>query len=489
MLYNYNISLTEDTNLKDLLYINPESTTKKENIIYKEYNNSQKKNIKILLDNPTHIVEPNIIKDTSSYKVDSLYVIKKKHLFPMKFDYQGELILEHSQITNINGKKVFVIILLREEDTGEDDIYLKDATSVDSLLNDLSKKTDNKCLFFKGKTKVDDDYYVLLQGCLVEKGFFANFNDSGKNFTFTENEIITIENTINDNTNNIVFYGEKEGFQEEMKCSRVSILTDSVDYSLFNNINAYASIFFYIIGYFFIFFIIYFYKYFTFTLHKNGKFNPINNYSSDNFNNWDRVNILLPILLFLIINITFLYFNINNINNLSASIILLVLLIILFIYFFYRSFFNNNNDTQISLKFLVFFNRSILFFMIGISLFWGYTVMINDMNYNSKDYRTLHTVVFILAISSIVISMIYIYNFFISSAAPSAAPSADPNADLNAAPSAAPNADPNADPNAAPNAAPSAAPNADPNADLNAAPSAAPNADPNAAPNSAPNII
>jgi hypothetical protein len=163
-----------------------------ENKIYYDWRVNNNLNfLNINLENSNYVINPNLIYNNFAknernikYKINNLYVIKKTHYFPVSFDYQGELILEHSSITNDSGKKIYVIILLQETNTNlNKDDYLKNIFNINTLIHKVKSKTNNNIWWFSNFSPSsvffnDYDIFVFPSSIFVETGFFNKFSTS-----------------------------------------------------------------------------------------------------------------------------------------------------------------------------------------------------------------------------------------------------------------------------------------------------------------------
>ena len=221
-----------------------QNSAEDENKIYYDWRVNNNLNfININLENSNYVINPNLIYNNFAknernikYKINNLYVIKKTHYFPVSFDYQGELILEHSSITNDSGKKIYVIILLQETNTNlNKDEYLKNIFNINTLIHKVKNKTNNNIWWFSNFSPSsvffnDYDIFVFPSSIFVETGFFNKFTtteDSLLNkklhffikMNYTNYEVVQIKEIIN----NI-----QEGFQEGMTTSEEAALKDYI---------------------------------------------------------------------------------------------------------------------------------------------------------------------------------------------------------------------------------------------------------------------
>lgn len=166
--------------------------------IYNPYEKDLEKNgyIKIPFQNSKSTIQPNLIlPNNEKYKIENIYFYKKKlELDIVKEEYNGELIIEHSPITN-GEKKVYVCILLKTrpniyEDSDIDKIIKKSFSDKMKLnLNNFIENMNSSCLVNK-----DNNIFIFKTPLLISSKF-DEFSDVEKTILpkFDKNELKIIQ--------------------------------------------------------------------------------------------------------------------------------------------------------------------------------------------------------------------------------------------------------------------------------------------------------
>ena len=172
--------------------IEKEQKKEKNRIYYYWEKNERIDSIKINLESSQNVLNPNLIYSNFAKnernikcKINNLHVVKKTHFFQVPFDYQGELILENSPITNDSGKKVYLVILLQESAATAakpPDMMLENIYNINDLIEILKNKTNNTVWWF-GNFNLSSEYEIFLFPApyYVKTGFFNKFNDNIEN--------------------------------------------------------------------------------------------------------------------------------------------------------------------------------------------------------------------------------------------------------------------------------------------------------------------
>jgi hypothetical protein len=122
-MYLFKEGLNETDTSNNIIYNYPDTT------INNQYKNNTKSDgyIKIPYTNPKNVNNPNLIYSPSNmkYQTTNIYIFSKAHDFPTQYD--GELIIEQTPITN-GIDKVYTCILLKT------DSNLKQQTTIDQII-------------------------------------------------------------------------------------------------------------------------------------------------------------------------------------------------------------------------------------------------------------------------------------------------------------------------------------------------------------------
>lgn len=185
-------SKNSDTNQPILIYDYYDTN------IYNPYEKDLEKNgyIKIPFQNSKSTIQPNLIlPNNEKYKIENIYFYKKNlELDIVKDEYNGELIIEHSPITN-GEKKVYVCILLKTrpniyEDSDIDKIIKKSFSDKMKLnLNNFIENMNSSCLVNK-----DNNIFIFKTPLLISSNF-NEFSDIEKSILpkFDKNELKIIQ--------------------------------------------------------------------------------------------------------------------------------------------------------------------------------------------------------------------------------------------------------------------------------------------------------
>lgn len=184
--------------------------------IYTPYEKDLTKNgyIKIPFQNSKSTVQPNLIlPNNEKYKIENLYIYKKnKDSDLIKNEYNGELIIEHTPITN--GKnKVYLFILLKTrpniyEESDIDKIIKKSFSDKMILnLNNFIENMNSSCLMNE-----EQNIFIFKTPLLISSNF-DEFSNIEKSFLpkFDINELKLIQTKIIDSDEKTPI---KEGFIE-----------------------------------------------------------------------------------------------------------------------------------------------------------------------------------------------------------------------------------------------------------------------------------
>jgi hypothetical protein len=167
--------------------------------------------IKIPFQNNKSTIQPNLIlPNNDKYKTENIYIYKKNLGLDKNMDYDGELIIEHTPITN-SDNKVYVCILLKtrsgvDEETDIDKLIHKSFPNQMNLnLNEIFKNMNSSCLVNKS-----NDVFIFKTPLLI-RSYFDEFSDI-ENPLFSviiKNQLNSIETTHIDSSSS-----SKEGFTE-----------------------------------------------------------------------------------------------------------------------------------------------------------------------------------------------------------------------------------------------------------------------------------
>lgn len=221
--------------------IEKEQKKEKNRIYYYWEKNERIDSIKINLESSQNVLNPNLIYSNFAKnernikcKINNLHVVKKTHFFQVPFDYQGELILENSPITNDSGKKVYLVILLQESTatataTAASPPELENIYNINDLIEILKNKTNNTVWWF-GNFNLSSEYEIFLFPApfYVKTGFFNKFNDNIENIQnpffmktdYKNHETVQIAKSENENVEKSSIFSpfhsqEKQGMQNK----------------------------------------------------------------------------------------------------------------------------------------------------------------------------------------------------------------------------------------------------------------------------------
>jgi hypothetical protein len=123
---------------------------------------------------PHNIQTPNLTVDLSRYTTERIYITKKTLVLD-NIDYDGELFIEHSSVTN-SGDKMFSCILLKTMDS------VMETTMIDKLINQHFNETMvldlNPLLSFSTVNSVTNNLCVFTTPILISSRFDAFTNVS-----------------------------------------------------------------------------------------------------------------------------------------------------------------------------------------------------------------------------------------------------------------------------------------------------------------------
>lgn len=187
--------------------------------------------IKITYKNSKSIIQPNLIlPNNDKYKIENIYIFKKNIIID-NINFHGELIIEHTPLTN-SEKKVYVCILLKtqsnvDEETDIDKLIKKSfLNNIVINFNNHLTNTNNKCLVNKNNT-----VFIFEKPLLISSHFDQFSNIDNILFSFNKSDFKSInamnansDSNSNNNNNNI-----KENFETQLiECSPVDSSDETV---------------------------------------------------------------------------------------------------------------------------------------------------------------------------------------------------------------------------------------------------------------------
>jgi hypothetical protein len=168
--------------------------------------------IEVPLKSPGQSPNAICLPKNTKYKVEKLYIFKNIHTIE-KQQYDGELIIEHTPITNDSGNKIYSCFLLKTDATSNTDnniidkIITRDFESTQNVnINNLINP-QLECI-----TNKKNNVFIFTNPILV-KSNFTNFDNNVKNILFDKYVSNDYQNTIAKNMTE----SSKEGFQEGFK--------------------------------------------------------------------------------------------------------------------------------------------------------------------------------------------------------------------------------------------------------------------------------
>lgn len=165
--------------------------------------------IEVPLKSPGRSPNAIYLPKNTKYKVEKLYIFKNIHNIENQ-QYDGELIIEHTPITNDSGNKIYSCFLLKTDSTSNTDnniidkIITRDFESTQTVNMNNLINTKSECITNKKNT-----VFIFTKSILV-KSTFTDFDKNVKNILFDK----YVSNDYIDIIAEDVTESSKEGFQE-----------------------------------------------------------------------------------------------------------------------------------------------------------------------------------------------------------------------------------------------------------------------------------